>query len=134
MKLAERAVKAIIIKKGKILLLQRNPKVRQGEENWDLPGGLIEPGEDEKTTLQREVLEEVNLRIKITGPAGKWRFKRLVDKKIVSVKNYRCEIFGDESTIKISLEHINFRWILPSEIDNFPLKDVSLAKNIKENF
>lgn len=56
--LPKTAVKAMILNESnKILLLQRNPKLR-GTDNWDLPGGLVEQGEDPEQALIREVKEE----------------------------------------------------------------------------
>lgn len=35
----------------------------EGDEYWSLPGGRVEPGEDARSTLEREMLEEVNERV-----------------------------------------------------------------------
>ena len=35
----------------------------EGDEYWALPGGRVEPGEDAQSTLQREMMEELNERV-----------------------------------------------------------------------
>lgn len=129
MEIPTQAVKAIIVKDGKILLLQRNKKLR-AEDNWDLPGGLIENNQTSEETLRREILEELGLEIDIIRPLGTWNFLRTKDNKIVSVQNYLCKISDLDFEIKLSEEHSAYKWISPKEISNFPLKDPSLIESI----
>ena len=42
---------------GKVLLVKHS----YGQLNWELPGGITEPGEAVDQTVRREVLEETNL-------------------------------------------------------------------------
>ncbi len=130
MEIPTQAVKAVIEKEGKILLLQRSKKLR-GEENWDLPGGLIENDQTPEETLKREILEELSLNIRVVRPLGTWSFLRILDGKIVSVQNYLCQISDPAFEIKLSEEHSAYEWILPSEINNFSLKDTSLVEALK---
>ena len=84
--LLTRAVKAVITNEsGEILLLQRNPRISH-QDNWDLPGGLVETGENYKNALIREVKEELNLTIAVIKQAGKWQFIRLRDQQLINVK------------------------------------------------
>ena len=50
---------------GKVLLVKRgmNPEIGK----WSIPAGFLDYGEDPQVTAVREVLEETNLRVKITG-------------------------------------------------------------------
>jgi mutator protein MutT len=47
---------------GKILILRRQNDVAGGG-NWDIPGGVIEKGENQIDALKREVYEETGLQI-----------------------------------------------------------------------
>jgi len=127
------AVKAIIIKDGKLLLLKRNLALRN-ESNWDLPGGLIENGESEMQALKREVKEEISASIEILKEAGDWKFLRRLDNKIVQVHNFICHFTDSDTKIILSEEHISFEWIKPTDIVNYQVKDESLHKNILQNF
>lgn len=123
MSIPTRAVKAIIIKDDKILLLQRNPDTK-GEENWDLPGGLVEDGESSKDTLIREVEEELGIEFLIREKSESWKFFRSKDSNWVYVQNYICEY--EDGEIELSDEHISYEWIDPEDIVNYPVKDESL--------
>ena len=128
MNLQTKAVKGIIFnEKKEILLLQRNPKLRN-ESNWDLPGGLIEHDETEEETLSREIKEELNITAKIIFKGKKWNFKRNSDNKIVTVQNYICEIVN--GSIKLSEEHIKFEWVSIKNMENYSVKDNSFYDSL----
>ena len=38
----------------------------EGDEYWSLPGGRVEPGEDARSTLEREMVEELNELVECT--------------------------------------------------------------------
>lgn len=48
---------------GRILLLETNYK-----DDWELPGGVVEPGETPRMGAEREVLEEVGLVVRLGQP------------------------------------------------------------------
>ncbi|MFC7526800.1 (deoxy)nucleoside triphosphate pyrophosphohydrolase [Parapedobacter sp. GCM10030251] len=55
---------AIIIQNGKILVCQRSGAMDLPLK-WEFPGGKVEPGEDEKLTIIREIKEELHLDIEV---------------------------------------------------------------------
>lgn len=61
------AVKAVITNgQGDILFLQRNAAGRADmKSSWDLPGGLVEAGEDDAAALAREVEEELSRKAQV---------------------------------------------------------------------
>jgi len=122
------AVKAIIIESSKILIMQNKKKF------WDLPGGLIEKGEENKYALKREVFEETSLDVTVTENVGSWSFIRSYDNEVVKVKNYLCEINNNKKDFQLSEEHIDYKWINPLEIAKFKVKDDSLIKSITRMF
>lgn len=118
------AVKAIIFNyEHKMLLLQRNAKHADDTDNWDLPGGLVDEGEDEKDALAREIREELDVNSHILSKSGKWNFIRPSDKKKISVQNYVCKIDGN---IKLSRTHKKYAWIRKEDITKYPVKDQSI--------
>ncbi len=58
-------VGVLIIDEGKVLLVKRGMNPEKGK--WSIPAGFLDYGEDPKITAAREVKEETNLQIKITG-------------------------------------------------------------------
>lgn len=57
---------AAILLEEEILLI-KNHELRTGHRYWLLPGGGREPGETEIECVQREVMEETNLVVKVLG-------------------------------------------------------------------
>jgi 8-oxo-dGTP pyrophosphatase MutT (NUDIX family) len=56
------AVRAIVLRDGQLLVMQRN---KFGKKYITLPGGGVEPGETPKQAVVREVEEETGLDIKV---------------------------------------------------------------------
>lgn len=56
---------------GKILLVHRNtPKRNQ----WEIPGGKIDEGENPEQTARREILEELGIDVQIINKLGEKEF------------------------------------------------------------
>ena len=53
-------VAAVLMRDGKILIGQRKPGGRHPLK-WEFPGGKVEPGEDPRAALARELREELNV-------------------------------------------------------------------------
>jgi ADP-ribose pyrophosphatase YjhB (NUDIX family) len=58
-------VGVLVIEEGKLLLVQRVMKPEIGK--WSIPAGYLDYGEDPRETAVREILEETNLAVDITG-------------------------------------------------------------------
>tara|TARA_Y100000310_G_scaffold258293_1_gene266658 strand:+ start:227 stop:451 length:225 start_codon:yes stop_codon:yes gene_type:complete len=61
------AVKAIILKEGKFLLLKQETN---NKTHWELPGGKMQYGEKPEEALKREVKEETGMEITIEKECG----------------------------------------------------------------
>lgn len=60
------AAGALVDTRG-VLLAHRTPARLYYPDCWDLPGGHIEPGEEARAALARELHEELGIRATITG-------------------------------------------------------------------
>jgi 8-oxo-dGTP diphosphatase len=58
-------VAAIIRRGNKILIAQRKKDSKLEPNRWEFPGGKLEFGEHPEEALKREIMEELNIRIKI---------------------------------------------------------------------
>ena len=143
-------VKALICNaEGKLLLLKRNPnRLKSIKEVWDLPGGRIQTNESLEDALKREVGEETGLNsivcirpfkmvlsdIRLPTPDG--------DVGLV-LATYFCHV-GNEATICLSDEHVDFDWVELSQAAellavNFPkelveaLTQVNLEHALRQN-
>jgi len=121
------AVKGIIRKGSKILILKRSLRDDHQPGVWETVGG----GMDKKTTpgdnLEREIKEETNLKVKIGEPFNVFTFKTDMGEFKFGI-TFLCDYI--KGKIKLSSEHIDYQWINPQEFNQF--KSVpSLKKEIK---
>lgn len=114
-------VKALIRnKKGQILILEKNPKNQSGlnPPHWDLPGGRISKDGDLKTTLKREIKEELgikNLKIGEFFNASISKFRVYDGKEIVGLIFF-IYLCSTKNILEIKItddEHIQFKWANP---------------------
>jgi len=88
-------------------------------ECWHFPGGGIEFGEDPKTALNRELLEEIGVKVNIL---------ELVPEIFSPVRNnwqgilicYLCVLSNRESVIKLNHEATRYDWFTLKEIKSLP--------------
>src|SRR3990167_3031559 len=61
---------AIILNKGRVLVLKRNEEPFKGQ--WDLPGGFMSEGETSEQAVIREMKEELGVEILETSKIGEF--------------------------------------------------------------
>ena len=101
-------------KNNEILILKRHPKSKTNPNKWELPGGKIDPGEDFDKALIREFDEETNLIIELGDVIGAVQEDFPHKKTIALVMN--VSILSDDVEVKISDEHIDWKWGTLDEI------------------
>ena len=127
------AVKAVITNKnGDILFLKRDGKARaDGKSNWDLPGGLVEAGEDDAVALAREVEEELGRKAQVGQELGKWTFFRPFDGKTVEVTNYAVTLdTNDSNEFTLSDEHTAAQFVARTSLPQLDVKDPSILETL----
>lgn len=117
-------VGAILEHDHRVLLAQRKQGAFQGGL-WEFPGGKVEPGEDPRDTLARELDEELGIRVEV-GPF----FADTVHhygERCIHLSCYRCRLLGGEMR---TLDCADFRWVEPSHLLEFELApaDVPIAR------
>ncbi len=125
------AVKALIKKDNKYLFIQHDIA---GKIFWDIPGGKIKYGETPYEAIDREVAEEVGLKVKNAKPSGVWWYTSYhEDESWVICHTFECELDGGEIDLEsnpASDENIiKYKWISAKE---FVEKDY--GKNNSESF
>lgn len=110
------SVKGIIIEDGKVWL-------RKNERNeWELPGGKLDEGEQPEQTVRREMKEELGFQVLVKDivQAHVYIIQKSVDEKRgVLVVSYFCEI--ESKTGEFELEGEAGK----AEFKAFPLEEVS---------
>ncbi len=85
----------------------------RGRDYWDFPKGHIEKGEKEIETVKREVKEETGLEnIEIIEEFKEWikYFFKFEDQTIFKIVTFYLAK-TDKEDIKISPEHIGYKWL-----------------------
>jgi 8-oxo-dGTP diphosphatase len=97
------SIKGVVLDQGHVLLLlnERN--------EWDLPGGRPDPGEDHRAALVREVLEETGLAVEVGALVDEHLFE-VLPQRFVQIVAYVCTL-GTEGAISLSDEHREACWV-----------------------
>jgi len=66
-------VAAVIERDGQVLIGQRKPRGRHGLK-WEFPGGKVEPGEEPRAALARELREELGIEAQIGEEIERYDF------------------------------------------------------------
>lgn len=123
-------VAAILQNEDRILIaMKREGKPLAGF--YEFPGGKIEIGEIPEESLIRELMEEMNIKIKVKEYIGESIYD-YGEGKVICLKGFTAEIL--EGEIKLS-DHDEYRWITLKEITNYKLApaDISLVEKLKNN-
>jgi 8-oxo-dGTP pyrophosphatase MutT (NUDIX family) len=91
------SVKLVIDYNGKVPLLMNE------RNEWELPGGKLELGEDPRECVVREVQEELGLSVKVDGIVDSWLYKITPERHVLIVafgSTYR-----DSDRLELSNEH-----------------------------
>ena len=113
-------VGAAIVRDGRLLAAQRaHPPALAGQ--WELPGGKVEQGEDDRVALARECREELGIEItvgrRLTGDVPTIGVEGLL-------RTYVCDLVSGEPEAR---EHQGLRWLGPDELDAVPWLGSDLA-------
>jgi len=120
-------VAAIIRKDDKILITQRLDNVHFARL-WEFPGGKVEPGESLQMALQREIQEELGIKIRVNGEFLTLDYD--YPTKSVRLHFFKCTVLeGDPRPIDVA----DLRWVKPYDIGNyqFPPADAELISRLR---
>ena len=118
------ATKGLIIKDNKLLIVYKSKEEAREwttvanavdanyEVRRDLPGGRLAFGEDPKAALQREIDEEVGLKVDILRPLDVWHL--IKDQFQLIGINYLC-IWKDGEVV-LSDEHEAYEWLTKAQL------------------
>ena len=120
-----KVVAALILKDGKVLIAKRSTGDPNVFGKWEFPGGKVEPNEDEKHAIEREIKEEFELEIR----ANNFIINNVCEypKKTVDLKLYSCDYIAGEFRLH---DHSEYAWVERNKLLKYDLApaDIPLAK------
>jgi 8-oxo-dGTP pyrophosphatase MutT (NUDIX family) len=109
------SVKGVAVQAGRVLLLKNE------RDEWELPGGKLELGEDPRACLAREVGEESGWRV-TTGPIlDCWQY-HIGEGRDVVIVTYGCHVVSVEPPA-VSPEHSRAELFSPAEVGALNIPD-----------
>ncbi|MEU8632744.1 NUDIX hydrolase [Amycolatopsis sp. NPDC048633] len=92
------SIKGVLIRDDRVML------VHNERDEWELPGGRIEPGETPEQTVAREITEESGLPVDVAEILDAWMYHIDVAGKDVFIVTYGCTTTSDAAPV-VSHEH-----------------------------
>lgn len=111
------AVHALIRCEDRYLIIRRSSREDYAASRWELPGGIVEPGETVEETLCREIEEETGLAVDV-GPLISVHTNRdsLPSRQYVEI-TYQCTYRSGELHLNPS-EHDSYKWLCLGDLRN----------------
>jgi len=107
--------------KGVVLIDRRVLLLKNEREEWELPGGRLEAGEDPVACVVREIREELSIDVFAGGIIDCWLYQVLPGREVVIV-TYGCLVKGESNFVK-SDEHNDVALFALDEIDRIPMPE-----------
>lgn len=122
------AVGAFIVNdKKEIIIVKKSPLEKIDPGLWTIPGGKIEPNESIIKGLQREVLEETNLKIKPLRWLGEDVFES--SGFFYHAQHFLCQPLC--SNVRLEKNLVDYHWLKKTEIERFQFP-INIKKRILE--
>jgi 8-oxo-dGTP pyrophosphatase MutT (NUDIX family) len=92
------SIKGVVVRDGHVLLL------RNDRDEWELPGGRIEPGETPEECVAREIVEETGWQVEVGPILDSWMYHIDAVGKDVFIVTYGCRPLATAEPV-LSPEH-----------------------------
>jgi len=109
------SVKGVVIRSSQVVLL------RNERDEWELPGGKLEPLESPGTCLVREIAEELQLHVEPVRLLDRWIYPITPEVRVLII-TYGCSETREVEPV-LSHEHKQFGWFLLSQVPTLRLPE-----------
>ena len=126
-------VGGLLVKDNKVLVVRRSSAEPYLTGYYELPGGKVDFGDHPKESIEREFMEEVNLKIIALYPYRVFTYVSDKGNRHTVELVYFVKIDDDVKNIKLREEHDDFKWISVDEVNTLQISD-EIKTNIKIGF
>jgi 8-oxo-dGTP pyrophosphatase MutT (NUDIX family) len=109
------SVKGVVLRGARVVLL------RNEREEWELPGGKLEPTESPERCVVREIEEELALAVAAERLLDAWVYTIAPGTRVLIV-TYGCSEPALREA-RLSDEHRELRWFDVGELDGLPMPE-----------
>jgi 8-oxo-dGTP pyrophosphatase MutT (NUDIX family) len=109
------SVKGVLLEGDQVVLLLND------RDEWELPGGRLERGEDPAACLEREFAEELGAAIVADGILDCWLYEPLPGKEVLIVTYAVRRV--DRREFEVSREHREFGVFPIGELERLPMPE-----------
>lgn len=109
------SIKGVVVRDGRVLLL------RNERDEWELPGGKLDLGEDPADCVVREIAEEVGWQVTAGPLLDAWQY-HIRDGVDVLIVTFGCRTRSDAEPV-LSHEHKEIGLFTEAEISSLPMPD-----------
>jgi 8-oxo-dGTP pyrophosphatase MutT (NUDIX family) len=107
------SVKGVLVRGDRVLLLKNE------RQEWELPGGKLEPGEEPPACVAREITEETGLPVTAGPILDAWQY-HIGEGRDVLIVTYGCHSEGNQSPT-LSSEHKAIGFFTEAEVANLDM-------------
>jgi 8-oxo-dGTP diphosphatase/A/G-specific adenine glycosylase len=108
-------VVAAIIRKHTQILITKRPDNVHLANLWEFPGGKVEPGESLQIALEREIREELGLKVRVNDEFFTIDYD--YPTKFVRLHFFNCTVLEGEAQ---ALGVAEIRWVNAQDLGNYP--------------
>lgn len=107
--------------KGVVFAGARAVLLKNERDEWELPGGRLEAGEDPRACVVREIREELSVSVTAEAILDSWLYA-IAGHGEVMIVTYACSNAG-EQPVRISHEHKEVGLFTDAELAALPMPD-----------
>jgi mutator protein MutT len=115
------AVHAVSVK-GVVFLEGLVPLLKNERDEWELPGGRLEEGEDPEACVVREIAEELSIGVTARRILDSWSYEVLPGRRVLII-TYLCESANVPADCRVSNEHKELALVEPARTLELAMPD-----------
>lgn len=106
--------------KGALFIEGKIPLLKNERDEFELPGGKLEPGELPEICLAREIKEELDINVNVDKIIDSWLYE-IDDQTQVVIITYACSCSATLKDLQISNEHKELKTFFFEEINSIKM-------------